>query len=136
MRSTCYLVIYGMSCPFCEVFSDRILLDTEDAIAFFDAFPLTDGHALVVPRRHVVSLYELPMAAQGQVWRAVSDVRRLLVERFGVSSFNIGVNDGMDAGQTVLHAHVHVIPRRSGDVPDPRGGIRWIIAENAAYWKE
>jgi diadenosine tetraphosphate (Ap4A) HIT family hydrolase len=62
-------------------------------------------------------------------------VRDLLVERCGVDSFNIGVNDGLAAGQTIEHAHIHVIPRRLGDVPDPRGGVRWIIAEKAKYWK-
>jgi diadenosine tetraphosphate (Ap4A) HIT family hydrolase len=65
----------------------------------------------------------------------VSQVREDLMARFGVDALNIGVNDGLAAGQTVPHAHIHVIPRRSGDVEDPRGGVRWIIADKAAYWK-
>jgi diadenosine tetraphosphate (Ap4A) HIT family hydrolase len=59
-----------------------------------------------------------------------------LIQRFNVDAFNIGLKDGLTAGQTVEHAHVHIIPRRLGDVPDARGGIRWVLAETAKYWKE
>ena len=122
-------------CPFCSFGPDRVIAGSASAVAFFDSYPVAEGHALVVPRRHVSSIYELVSADQSDVWRLVADVRGILIERFGVTSFTIGVNDGLDAGQTVPHAHVHIIPRRAGDVPDPRGGIRWIIAEKAAYWK-
>jgi diadenosine tetraphosphate (Ap4A) HIT family hydrolase len=89
----------------------------------------------VVPRLHVVSIYELSSADQRAMWEHVARVRGLLVERYGVESFNIGLNDGIAAGQTISHAHRHIIPRRTGDTPDPRGGVRWVIAEKAAYWK-
>jgi diadenosine tetraphosphate (Ap4A) HIT family hydrolase len=68
------------------------------------------------------------------VWALVAEVRGLLAEEFGPDGFTIGLNDGPAAGQTVPHAHVHVIPRRSGDVPDPRGGVRWVVPHKAAYW--
>jgi len=68
------------------------------------------------------------------VWRLVSHVREELESEFHPDGFNIGVNDGESAGQTVPHVHVHVIPRFKGDVPDPRGGIRWVVPENAPYW--
>jgi diadenosine tetraphosphate (Ap4A) HIT family hydrolase len=69
-----------------------------------------------------------------QLWRQVSAVRRMLAEKHRSAGFNIGVNDGKAAGQTVGHAHIHVVPRYEGDVPDPRGGIRWIIPAKAKYW--
>lgn len=123
-----------MPCPFCAIAVDRILTESRSAIAFFDAFPLTEGHALVAPRKHVSSIYELVPHEQSELWEIVTKVRALLIERFEVDSFNVGVNDGPAAGQTMAHAHVHVIPRRPGDVPDPRGGVRWVIAEKARYW--
>src|ERR1700675_1590632 len=89
-----------------------------------------------------------PWWFRGAMWRAFMSCRQLSRrhcgkwsgtsarpdQRFGVDAFNIGVNDGLAAGQTISHAHIHVIPRRPGDVKDPRGGVRWVIAEKAAYW--
>jgi diadenosine tetraphosphate (Ap4A) HIT family hydrolase len=83
-----------------------------------------------------MSVYELTDVEQRAVWELVGDVREHLMARIVVDAFTIGVNDGAAAGQSVPHAHVHVIPRRIGDVPDPRGGIRWVIADKAAYWKK
>jgi diadenosine tetraphosphate (Ap4A) HIT family hydrolase len=89
------------------------------AIAFADAYPVGDGHTLVVPRKHVGSLYELTPIEQNAIWQFVGHVREMLAGRYSIDAFNIGVNDGLAAGQTVPHAHIHVIPRRCGDVPDP-----------------
>jgi diadenosine tetraphosphate (Ap4A) HIT family hydrolase len=106
----------------------------EAAIAFSDAFPVAEGHTLVAPRRHVTSLFDLPVEEQVALWRLVALVRGKLLEELRPDGFNVGVNDGPAAGQTVLHAHVHVIPRRVGDVGDPRGGVRWVVPDKAAYW--
>ncbi len=111
-------------------------MDSEEAIAFADAFPLAEGHMLVAPRKHVSSIYELTGPEQAAIWKLVAEVRERLLTGLKPDGFNIGLNDGLAAGQTVDHAHVHVIPRRQGDVPDPRGGIRWVIADNAPYWKK
>ena len=100
----------------------------------WDGFPISAGHTLVVPRLHVASLFELPAPELAAVWEFVARVRAELTTRFGLEAFNIGLNDGRAAGQTVMHAHIHVVPRRDGDVPDPRGGVRWIIPEKADYW--
>src|SRR5579872_92270 len=127
-------MVLTVSCPFCSIETDRVLLSSGSVIAFLDAYPITEGHALVTPRKHVSSIYQLSSTEQSELWEIVAKVRLLLMDRFGVESLNIGVNDGLAAGQTVDHAHVHVIPRRPGDVPDPRGGIRWIVAEKAKYW--
>lgn len=121
------------SSPFHPIDRARIILETGQCVAFFDRYPVSKGHALVVPHRPVNSLYELDAHLQAEIWDAVRRVRDILEERFNPAGFNIGVNDGPAAGQTVPHAHVHVIPRYVGDVPDPRGGIRWVIPEKARY---
>lgn len=124
------------TCPFCSIDAERLVLESEVAIAIWDAFPVSEGHIVVVPRRHVSTIYELTAGEQSALWQFVSRVRDHLMSRYRPSGFNIGFNDGLDAGQTVEHAHIHVIPRRHGDVPDPRGGIRWIIADKARYWND
>src|SRR5436305_599130 len=97
-------------CPFCAV-GQRKWLENDAAIAFPDAYPLAEGHTLVVPRMHVSSLYELNTEQQSSVWDLVAEVRQRLLVGLKPDAFNIGVNDGVAAGQTVDHAHVHVIPR-------------------------
>jgi diadenosine tetraphosphate (Ap4A) HIT family hydrolase len=121
-------------CPFCCLNTNRIRLESEFAVAFLDGFPVTQGHTLVIPKRHVASLFELPDEEQAAVWRLVAQVRALLMAGLQPNGFNIGINDGPSAGQTVMHAHVHIIPRRHGDVADPRGGVRWVVPDKAAYW--
>jgi diadenosine tetraphosphate (Ap4A) HIT family hydrolase len=119
-------------CPFCDLGSARRWIENEHAIACADAYPVTEGHTLALPRKHVSSIYELTAEQQSAVWDLVAEVRERLLTDLKPGGFNIGVNDGEAAGQTVEHAHVHIIPRRKGDVPDPRGGgIRWIIDEKA-----
>ncbi len=105
-------------------------------MAFLDGYPVAEGHALVIPRRHVASLFDLPPEEFADVWALVTRVRNELIERHHPDSFNVGINDGPAAGQTVPHAHIHVIPRKSGDVTDPRGGIRWVIPGKANYWTQ
>ncbi len=121
-------------CPFCCLAEDRIWLETPTTFAFLDGFPVSEGHALVIPRRHVASLFDLPADEQASLWAEVARVRALLLAKHHPDGFNIGVNDGTAAGQTVPHAHIHVIPRYTGDLPDPRGGVRWVIPAKAKYW--
>lgn len=123
-------------CPFCAPAEERILHESTHALALPDAYPVTDGHTLVVPKRHVERLFDLPAHELRDLWTLVARTREHLRERHAPDGFTIGVNDGPAAGQTVPHAHVHVIPRRTKDVKDPRGGIRWVVPENAAYWEE
>ena len=99
-----------------------------------DGFPVSVGHQLVMPSRHVARLEELSADEWRAVFDTVQQVARRVAALDGVSGVNIGVNSGGSAGQTVDHAHVHVIPRRDGDVPDPRGGVRWVIPGQADYW--
>jgi diadenosine tetraphosphate (Ap4A) HIT family hydrolase len=124
-----------MNCPFCDYDPSRVVGEADFAIAILDAFPISEGHTLVVPRQHVGCLFELPSAEQEDLWKLVSCVRESLKNRLHPDGFNVGLNDGIAAGQTVGHAHIHVIPRFSGDVTDPRGGVRWVIPTKANYWQ-
>src|SRR5271157_4652570 len=118
-------------CPFCSLPKERIWLEGGAAVAVLDGFPISDGHSLVIPKRHVELLFDLPDEELAQLWSLVAKVRQLLKRKYQPDGFNIGVNEGRAAGQTISHAHIHVIPRRTGDVPDPRGGIRWVIPAKA-----
>jgi diadenosine tetraphosphate (Ap4A) HIT family hydrolase len=124
-----------VDCPFCALPAALVLHTSPHGHAFRDAYPVAEGHTLVIPTRHVASLFDLPADELADVWRLVGEVRAELAASHDPDGFNIGVNDGEAAGQTVGHAHVHVIPRHRGDVPDPRGGVRWVVPERAAYWE-
>ena len=125
-------------CIFCRIVAGEIpsfkLFEDEHTFAFMDINPANEGHALVVPRQHVASIYQLSAEEQNALWTLVANVRNRLSDDLAPQGFNIGLNDGESAGQTILHAHIHIIPRRDGDVNDPRGGVRWIIPEKARYW--
>lgn len=123
-----------MSCPFCTLPPERILLSTEHFKVIRDGFPVSPGHTLVIPHRHAGSLFELSEAEFAALWPVLKWVRANMAAEFAPDSVNVGVNDGAEAGQTVPHLHVHVIPRYAGDVTDPRGGVRWILPEKADYW--
>jgi diadenosine tetraphosphate (Ap4A) HIT family hydrolase len=121
-------------CPFCDVNANRVLMQNDLVLAFFDNYAVSNGHTLVISKRHVVSLFELDKPEFVAIWSMVAQVRLKLMELHSPQGFNIGLNDGKAAGQTVNHAHIHVIPRYQGDVSDPRGGIRWVIPAKATYW--
>jgi diadenosine tetraphosphate (Ap4A) HIT family hydrolase len=125
-------------CPFCKRLRrhEMLIASRERAVAFPDAFPVNPGHCLVIPRRHEADFFALSREEQEDIWDIVWELRELLEAEHDTKSFNVGINAGELAGQTVPHAHVHVIPRYAGDVPDPRGGIRWLIPERAPYWPE
>lgn len=123
-------------CPFCDVDPDRVILGDEVVLALWDAFPVSDGHALIVPRRHAETWFDATREEQQSLLAAIDRVREAIEERHRPDGFNIGINVGAAGGQTVPHLHLHVIPRYEGDVEDPRGGVRWVIPERAAYWKD
>jgi diadenosine tetraphosphate (Ap4A) HIT family hydrolase len=125
-------------CPFCKrIRGHKFLLATRrTAVALPDAFPLNPGHSLVLPKRHVSDFFELSLEEQGDINELLWELRELLEAEHHTTSFNVGVNAGVAAGQTMDHAHVHLIPRYEGDVPDPRGGVRWVIPERAPYWNQ
>lgn len=113
-------------CPFCN--PDRTLLFEEnDAFAIYDAYPISKGHSLVIPHRHVKSVFDLMRREQEACAHIIGDLKRFLEEEFHPDGFNVGINDGEVAGQTVMHAHIHVIPRYEGDVESPDGGVRHLM---------
>ena len=123
------------SCPFCALAPSRVVASNVTALAFLDGFPVSTCHTLIVPRRHVESIFDLDEDELADLWALVCEVRDRYADTIEPDGFNIGVNDGNAAGQTVGHGHVHLIPRHKGDVDDPRGGVRWVIPSKAAYWK-
>ena len=122
------------NCPFCEVAEKSVLAESQYAVAIADGYPVSRGHTLVILKDHAETLFAQSPEVQADVWRLVARVKDDLQSRFNPDGFNVGLNEGRAAGQTVEHAHVHVIPRFAGDVPDPRGGVRWVVSERAAYW--
>jgi diadenosine tetraphosphate (Ap4A) HIT family hydrolase len=124
------------SCPFCAVDPNRVIAESDVAIALRDKFPLTEGHTLIEPRRHVMSIFDLSNQDQAAMWVMVGQVRETLLLQLSADGINIGVNDGFAAGQTVEHVHIHLIPRHKGDIADPRVGVRHIIPGKARYWED
>jgi diadenosine tetraphosphate (Ap4A) HIT family hydrolase len=123
-----------MTCLFCCLPERRVLLRNETAIVVRDAFPVTRGHALVIPLRHVESFFDTSAEERAAMFELLIAAKQQLQTDFAPAGFNIGINDGAAAGQTIRHLHMHLIPRYAGDRPDPRGGVRWIIPEKADYW--
>ncbi len=123
-------------CPFCNrIAASQFIQEDSLALALPDAYPVSPGHTLIVPRRHVQDFFDLTAEEQAAVWTLVQSVRQHIEKDRLPDGYNLGINVGKAAGQTVAHAHLHVIPRYTGDVEDPRGGIRWIIPSKAPYWR-
>jgi diadenosine tetraphosphate (Ap4A) HIT family hydrolase len=124
----------GRLCPFCTLPASRIQAENEHAVLIRDAFPVSPGHSLVIPKRHVGSYFETTEAERAAMQALLVEAKRMVDAEFRPQGYNIGVNDGAAAGQTVPHLHLHLIPRHAGDVADPRGGVRWVIPDKADYW--
>ena len=122
------------ACPFCHLPPERIVLSNAVGMVIRDGFPVSPGHTLVMPRRHVASFFGLTEAERNGLFALVSEAQAALAAELRPDGFNIGINDGPAAGQTVPHLHIHLIPRYAGDQPDPRGGVRWVIPHKARYW--
>lgn len=122
-------------CPLCTITDRQVLHQSPAASAVLDKFPVSPGHTLVIPRVHVATLSDLPRLERLTLWELTDWVRAYLAKKYRPDGFNIGINDGIAAGQTVPHVHIHVIPRYDGDVSDPRGGVRWVIPDKARYWE-
>ncbi|MCK1417627.1 DUF3427 domain-containing protein [Bradyrhizobium sp. CW4] len=122
-----------MNCPFCSVDPGRIAFATDLVIAIWDAFPVSPGHLLIIPRSHAAVWSELSPTEQAAIWSAVERGKSIASERFRPDGFNVGFNEGQAGGQTVFHFHLHIIPRYSNDIADPRGGIRHVLPHKANY---
>lgn len=121
-------------CPFCHLPAERIAGGNALGLIVRDAYPVSTGHTLIIPRRHIGSFFELTTEERNALMALLDQARNELQSSHQPQGYNIGINDGPAAGQTVPHLHIHLIPRYQGDLPDPRGGVRWVIPAKARYW--
>lgn len=121
-------------CPFCSMPQERIVVSNLMGMVIRDGFPVSPGHTLIVPRRHVGSFFDIDAKERDALFDLLEEAKRRLDKEFRPAGYNVGVNDGAAAGQTVPHLHIHLIPRYEGDWEDPRGGIRWLFPDKADYW--
>jgi diadenosine tetraphosphate (Ap4A) HIT family hydrolase len=122
------------TCPFCTLPHARILGENAHAVWIRDGFPVSPDHSLVIPRRHLASFFDATNEERLALLQLLDQAKAAADAEFHPDGYNIGINDGAAAGQTVPHLHLHLIPRFQGDLPDPRGGVRWVIPDKAEYW--
>ena len=125
------------NCLFCNIQTverTRIIAENELAYVIRDGFPVTPGHTLIIPKRHAVDYFELVQSEVLAINALMHEQKKqLMLDDSSIEGFNIGMNCGEVAGQTIFHCHVHLIPRRRGDVENPRGGVRHVIAGKGFY---
>jgi diadenosine tetraphosphate (Ap4A) HIT family hydrolase len=122
------------TCLFCHLPDSRIIDSNPLALVIRDAYPVSPGHTLIIPKRHIGSFFEATTEERQELLALLDQAQLKLLEELNPDAFNIGINDGASAGQTIAHLHIHLIPRYLNDLADPRGGVRWIIPEKAKYW--
>ena len=122
------------TCRFCQLREERILDSDPLVTTLLDRFPVSPGHSLIIPVRHVESFFDTTSEERQAILQALDRAKSRIDKEHSPASYNIGINDGPAAGQTVMHLHVHLIPRYKGDTADPRGGVRWILPDKAKYW--
>ena len=122
------------TCLFCTLSAGRIVLANELAVVIRDSFPVSPGHSLTIPKRHVGSFFDVAGDERKAMLAMLDSAKLGLDAAFHPDGYNIGINEGKAAGQTVPHLHLHLIPRYAGDSEDPRGGVRWIFPQKAKYW--
>ncbi|GAV25194.1 HIT family hydrolase [Carboxydothermus islandicus] len=114
-------------CVFCEIYQkekEKIIAENNLAFAIFDAYPVNPGHSLIIPKRHYPDFFQSTVEEISAIYDLLQKVKKILDEKYHPDGYNVGVNIGETAGQTVFHLHVHLIPRFKGDVENPRGGVR------------
>lgn len=126
----------SIDCPFCSAADDEVVLGGDGWYAKFDRYPVSPGHLLLIPHRHIATFFEATLEEHVRLLSLIKEGRRYLDDRFHPDGYNIGINCGPAAGQTIMHLHVHLIPRYNGDMPDPRGGVRGVIPEKRMYGRD
>jgi diadenosine tetraphosphate (Ap4A) HIT family hydrolase len=126
---------YDPNCRFCTGnIKDRIVEEWNLVLAFEDRYPVSDGHLLIVPKRHTLDWFSMSEKERREADALIRVFRsRQLESDKSITGFNIGMNCGASAGQTIFHAHIHLIPRRDGDTPNPTGGVRGVIPDKMCY---
>ncbi|SEM93371.1 HIT family protein [Lihuaxuella thermophila] len=120
-----------MSCVFCS--QPNKILENDLAFAIYDKYPVNQGHMLIIPKRHVSDYFDLTVMEKQAVDRLLAAARNHLEKHYQPDGYNVGINCGKAAGQTIFHVHVHLIPRYVGDLNDPRGGVRGVIPDKRIY---
>jgi len=132
--------VFVMECRYCEdeyqkSLQTRIILENELAYARYDGNPVNKGHMLIITKRHMDNFFETTKEEKIALLDLVSKAKTLLDEEYHPNGYNVGMNCGTAAGQTVMHTHIHLIPRYDGDVPNPKGGVRGVIPSKQDYTK-
>lgn len=122
-------------CVFCEALKDksRIIDENGRAFAIRDRYPVNEGHTLIMPKRHVESFFELDQNEVCDMFALAHRLKADIDHDYQPDGYNLGINDGICSGQTVMHVHLHLIPRHKGDVDDPTGGVRGVIPDKKTY---
>ena len=122
-------------CPFCyDTIKVRVVAEQNSVVAIQDTYPVADGHLLIVPKRHIEDHFSMNETEKQDADVLIMKLKDRIMEKdHSVTGFNIGTNIGESAGQTIFHAHIHLIPRRNNDTPHPRGGVRGVIPEKMSY---
>lgn len=122
-------------CVFCKWKDDKekIVLENDFAFARFDEFAVSKGHLLFMTKRHIKDFFETNLQERQAIFELVDKAKKLIDEKFHPTGYNIGMNCGKSAGQSVMHIHIHLIPRYDGDVENPRGGVRGVIPQKQNY---
>jgi diadenosine tetraphosphate (Ap4A) HIT family hydrolase len=121
-------------CAFCALPHERVMGENEHAIWILDAHPVSPGHSLIAPKRHVESYFDTTPEERMAMFALLDRARDYVCGSHVPTGYNIGINEGPGAGQSVPHVHVHLIPRFPGDANNPKGGVRWVIPDRADYW--
>ncbi len=122
------------TCPFCHLSDNmEVISETDTCVALYDGYPVSLGHTLIIPKRHVASFFDLSDEERQAINTMLFNVKGILDDRYHPDGYNIGINVGEHAGQSIFHCHIHLIPRYKGDVENPKGGVRGVIPSKQKY---
>lgn len=121
-------------CPFCNLSSNiQIIYETTNTLSFYDLYPVSKGHTLIIPKQHIEDYFTIKQNLQTELWQSVNHCKKILDNLYKPDGYNTGINIGKAAGQSIFHTHIHLIPRYKDDTPNPLGGVRGVIAEKQKY---
>ncbi len=123
-----------LDCPFCD--DPDIVIKNGLAFAHFDSYPVNPGHCLVITHRHVAEYFQATAEEKAAIWALVDEMKTIIDKEYSPDGYNVGVNIGVAAGQSIPHLHIHVIPRYKGDMENPRGGVRGVIPHKQKYQRK
>lgn len=120
-------------CIFCNIDESRVAYENSEWIGILDGYPVSNGHTLLIPKRHCETYFDLNAKELISLSLALKEIKCILDEKYSPNGYNIGANCGVASGQTIMHCHIHIIPRYNGDVENPRGGVRGCIPSHMSY---